>query len=42
MVKIVRSDRGRRQHRQEYNIKIEFKEIASEGVDWINLVQDKG
>jgi hypothetical protein len=32
---------GRQNHRWEGNIKIEFKEIASEGVDWIQLAQVK-
>jgi hypothetical protein len=33
---------GLRQYIQDYKIKMEFKEIVSEGVDWINLAQDKG
>jgi hypothetical protein len=31
--------RGRPRHRWEYNIRIDFKEIGCEGVDWIKLAK---
>jgi hypothetical protein len=32
---------GRARRRLEYNIKMYLREIRWEGVDWINLVQDR-
>ena len=32
---------GRPRHRREDNIKMDLREIGSEGVDWINWIQDK-
>jgi hypothetical protein len=32
---------GRPRHRWEDNIKMDLKEVESEGMDWIELAQDK-
>jgi len=32
---------GRRKRRWEYNIRMNFREIVWEGVDWMHLAQDR-
>jgi len=32
---------GRPRHRWEGNIKMDFQEVGCEGMDWINLAQDR-
>jgi hypothetical protein len=32
---------GRRRHRWEDNIKMDFQEVRCEGMDWIELAQDR-
>jgi hypothetical protein len=33
---------GRTRHRWKYNIKIDIQEMGCGGMDWIELVQDRG
>ena len=33
---------GRPRHRWEDNIKVDFQEVGSGGMDWIELAQDRG
>jgi hypothetical protein len=33
---------GRRRHRWVDNIKLDLREIGSDGVDWIDMAQDRG
>jgi hypothetical protein len=33
---------GRPGHRWEVNSKMDLREVGCEGMDWINLVQDRG
>ena len=32
---------GRPRRRREYNIKMDFQEVGCEGMDWIDLAQDR-
>jgi len=36
-----KSPLGRPRHRGEYNIKIDIQEVGCEGLDWIELAQDR-
>jgi hypothetical protein len=33
---------GKPRHRWVYNIKVDFREIGWDGMDWIDLAQDRG
>jgi hypothetical protein len=33
---------GRPRHRWEDNIKMDFQEVGWEGMDWIDMAQDRG
>jgi hypothetical protein len=36
-----KSPLGRPRHRWEDNIRMDLREVGSEGVDWVHLVQDR-